>query len=134
MSEKNKKLKIEFGAGNATSEEIQEVFPRLKDDRERKLKYLYLVDKIREESKPGFILEWGITNFGFGTTTFVTHNKKLYIDEEAMSYESIESILDKMTEDQLKDSSVNDFINFHNNDKELSNLERLKIILKSHYE
>lgn len=111
MSDK-KKTKIIFGNGQASPEEINEVFPRVstKDERKREIKYVYFSDKIREESKPGFILEWGIINCGFGTTTFVSSRNGFYIDEEAMAKESIIEIIDFLDDDFWKETQVIEFI------------------------
>lgn len=111
MSDKNK-TKIIFGNGKASPEEINEVFPKLStnDEIKREIKYVFFSDKIREESKPGFILEWGIVNCGFGTTTFVSRGNGFSIDEEAMSKESIIEIIDFLDDNFWKETQVIEFI------------------------
>jgi hypothetical protein len=129
--ENNKKTIINFGAGSASNEEINEVFPRVsnKDTRERKIKYVYY-NNILPKFQPGFMLEWGIINCGFGTTTFASNENGFYIDEECMSKESIIEIINFMEESFWKNIQVINFIEKYSKKK---GKEGLLEILDSHY-
>lgn len=52
----------------------------------------------RPPEGPGFLVEWGITNCGFGQLTFFTRDGKLMVDDEHMSKESVMKILEAMYE------------------------------------
>jgi len=46
-----------------------------------------------EEKTENIMFTWGITGFGFGTTTFYYKDGKLMCDNEAMSKDMIKTIL-----------------------------------------
>jgi len=110
-----KKPPIVFGNGDASNEEIKEVFPRIstKDERKREVKYVYC-QEVLPIYQPGFVLEWGITNCGFGTTAFTTiENITFDIDDECMAKESIMEIITKMDNAFLDKDQVRLFIEKH---------------------
>ena len=43
----------------------------------------------------GFVLEWGVKNFGFGTLTFIKHGDKVICDTETMSNDFVSKVFEE---------------------------------------
>jgi len=92
--------RVQFGPDSVPQEKINECFEGFFDKKEEKEdrwdnpEFVYTkLSGVREQSRPGFVVDWGIKGIGFGQIILFTKEGKLILDHECTDKKFAKQVL-----------------------------------------